>query len=84
MNKIPAVQTSLICPECGNITSIWRRTGRQKELYHKKKFFCPMCQKELNHIELKNIDFFIASLNFKDNLTEEEKYIKSLVKKRGE
>lgn len=84
MNKYRTIQTSIICPECGNISKLWRRPGKQKELYHKKKFFCPICKKEINHIEIKDADLFLASLNFKTELTEEEKYIKTLVKKRGE
>ena len=83
MNK-STVQTSLICPECGNIFQIWRKTNKQKELFHKKKLFCIVCHKEVNHIELKNIDLFLASLEFKNELTEEEKKIKTLIKKRGE
>ena len=83
MNK-NTTQTAIICPECGNVSNLWRKTNKQKELYHKKKFFCPICKKELNHIELKDIDFFLASLNFKEELTEEEIKIKTLIKKRGE
>jgi len=81
-NKV--VQTSLICPECGNVFKIWRKIHKQKELFHKKRLFCVFCNKEVNHIELKNIDIFLANLEYKDNLTEEEIKIKTLIKKRGE
>ncbi|MBQ9019562.1 MAG: hypothetical protein IJ097_04570 [Bacilli bacterium] len=83
MNK-KVTPTSLICPECGNISKIWRSTNKQKEMYHKKKLYCVICKKEINHIELKDIDFFIAGLKFKEELTEEEIKIKTLIKKRGE
>jgi len=84
MNKTPVVQTALICPECGNIIKIWRRVSRQKEIFHKKKFYCVFCGKEVNHIELKNLELFLAGLQFKSELTEEEQKIKTLIKKRGE
>lgn len=84
MNKIPIVQTAIVCPECGNVSMLWRKAGKQKEIYHKKSFFCIICKRRINHIEVKDIDMFLASLNFKEELSDEERLIKMLVKKRGE
>ena len=83
-NKV--AQTSLICPECGNIFKIWRLKCHQRNLYHKKNLFCVKCNKETNHIELKDIDLYLSSLEFKneEDFTEEEKEVWQLIKKRGE
>ena len=85
MNK-RVTQSGLICPECGNTFTIWRRTASQREKYHKKYLYCAKCNKVTNHIELKNMDLYFAKLRFKnkEELNEEEQKIYQLIKKRGE
>ena len=78
------VQVKLICPECGNKTTIFRKQSKQKEYLHRKSLYCYRCKKETNHIEVRNLDALIASLNFKDTLTEDEERVVQLVKKRSE
>ena len=80
-NKV--TPSGLLCLKCGNNTITWRYMGIQKKMYHKMMLYCPVCKKDTKHIELKNMDEFIASLNFKDEetLTEDEKKILQLIKK---
>lgn len=52
--KTPVVQTELICSECGNRVSIWRKKHKQKEDRHVKTMWCYKCKKETNHIEIRN------------------------------
>lgn len=83
MNK--GAITTLLCPECGSTFPISRRLGKQKKLYHRKKLYCVTCKKETNQIEIKDIDMFLGELSFinENELTEEEKKVIQLVKKRG-
>lgn len=44
------------CTCCGNKgIPIFRRSSKQREKLHKKKLYCIHCQKEVNHIECRNI-----------------------------
>ena len=79
-------QSGLICPECGSTFTIWRHKGSQRELYHKKFLYCITCQKVTNHIELHNIDEYLSKIKrlADKDLTQEERHIKELIKKRSE
>ena len=66
------VRTDLICPECGNIFTIQRRIGNQKKLYHRKWLYCPICQKDTNHIEVKDLDILIEKIARKEEKTRTE------------
>ena len=83
MNK--GAPTTLLCPECGSTFPIRRKQGKQKKKFHHKKLYCIKCKKETNQIEIKDIDKFLGTLSFlvEDELTEEEKTVIQLVKKRG-
>lgn len=50
-------ETHLYCPRCGFIHTIYRRTSRQRRLFHYKKFYCFNCKHMHNHIELKDKNF---------------------------
>ncbi len=80
MNK-KVIKTDLICPECGNIYPIMRKTSKQKKLFHRKWLFCPFCNMKTNHIEVKDIDLLIEELVRKENLSEEEKKVYKLIKR---
>lgn len=77
------VNTNLICPDCGNVFPIQRKIFKQKKNFHLKKMYCPMCCETKNHIEIKDIGLFIADYEFsKEEKTEEERKVYSLIKKR--
>lgn len=77
-------KSDLMCLQCGNTIPTWNYMGTQRKMYQKKVLYCPNCHKSTKHIELQDIDVFIASLEFKDpeTLTDEEKKIYKLIKKR--
>ena len=80
-NKI--VRTDLICPDCGNVFTIQRRRIKQKKLYHRKWLYCPICQKDTNHIEVKDLDILIEKIARKDTRirTEDEQKVYKLLKR---
>ena len=47
-------ETNMLCPKCGNIQTIFRRTSKQRKFGHYKKLHCYICKEEHNHIELKD------------------------------
>ena len=67
MKKGAVIYTDIYCMNCGNHSVIPRKTGKQKEPFHRKKFYCYRCKMEVNHIELKN---FLQIEEFKSNLEE--------------
>ena len=81
-NKV--AKSDLMCLRCGNIIPTWNYMGTPRKMFQKKMFYCPKCLKNTKHIELQNIDTYIASLEFKDpeTMTEQEKDIYKLIKKR--
>lgn len=48
------IQTAIQCPECGNITYIFRKQASQKKIGHLKKLYCYKCKKEVNQVEVKD------------------------------
>lgn len=46
------IETKLLCPRCGEVHIIYRKTAKQKKVGHYKKFYCYKCKSEHNHIEL--------------------------------
>ena len=81
-NKV--AKSDLLCLRCGNVFPTWNYMGTQRKMFQKKVLHCPICKKDTKHVELQNIDAYIASLEFKDieTLTEQEKIIYQLIKKR--
>ena len=44
-----------ICINCGRVgIPIFRRDGKYKEQFHRKKLYCLYCHTEVNHIEVRN------------------------------
>ena len=64
MKKGAVIYTDIYCMNCGNHSVIPRKIGKQKEAFHRKKFYCYKCKTEVNHIEAKN---FLQYETFKDN-----------------
>lgn len=51
------VQNQFYCMRCGRcVMTLPRARGRQRERFHRKKLWCPWCQKELNCVEVKNYE----------------------------
>lgn len=42
-----------VCPECGNIIPLPRKTKKERESGHIKDIFCPWCDKVQKTIEYK-------------------------------
>ena len=79
------VPTELICSKCGNVFRIMRRVSRQKELFHKKDLYCYICKKKTKHIEVKNLELFLAEIEFSDQnyISKEKQKVYQLIKKRS-
>ena len=46
---------SFYCPMCGKKTmELPRSKSAQREVFHRKKLYCPWCKETLNQIEIKN------------------------------
>ena len=54
------VKTYLECKECGNVFSIWRKSGRQKPEGHIKHLYCYKCQQVTAHVELPKYSLLTA------------------------
>ncbi len=82
MNK-KTIKTDLICPECGNVFPIMRKQNKQKKTFHRKWLFCPICKKETNHIEAKELDLLLEQISLKEDYqrTEDEKKVYVLRKR---
>lgn len=51
------VEHEFYCIKCGKRgIPLSRKTGFQKERFHRKKLFCLYCKEEVNHIECKNYE----------------------------
>jgi len=77
------IQTNLLCPECGNIFPIQRRVSKQKKALHKKWLYCPICNKEINHIEIRDIDIILDKILEKEEKqrTEDEQKVLKYIKR---
>ena len=69
MNKNSST-TSLLCPVCGNILPLVKKSSRIKELFHRDKIYCYVCKNYTKHVEIKNIEELTAILD----LQKEEKF----------
>lgn len=63
------------CINCGTKgISLFRPQSRKRELFHRKKLYCPHCKQTVNHIECQNsweIEEF--KINFANGVYENEK-----------
>lgn len=83
MNNV--TQTKLICPDCGNVFPIMRKTCNQKKTFHRKWLYCIKCNKVTNHIEIKDLEKWISEIEFKEEneINKKEKEVYLLIKKRS-
>lgn len=61
---------SFYCINCGNkVLELPRPQARQRKTAHRKKLYCPHCQKEINCVECKNDeDIFSFKSDFSSGL----------------
>lgn len=45
-------EVRLVCSECGNDTTIWRRRSKLKEKGHVKHLWCARCLERTAHVEV--------------------------------
>lgn len=45
------------CPECNSAMMVPRIQGRNREKFHKKTLWCPVCKKKQIMIEVRDFDF---------------------------
>lgn len=83
---IKTIGSELVCVKCGSVFPIMRRASNQKSTFHKKYLYCINCKKKTKHIEAKDLDLLIATMEHKEksSLTQEEKKVYQLVKSRRE
>lgn len=74
-NKQKAIVSDLVCLECGNVNTIYRKESVQKPVSNIKYTWCYKCKKETRHYEVKDIDKFMT----KYTESEEKMQIKELV-----
>lgn len=54
MRRKNATETNLVCPECGNIQTIYRKSCKRKRYGHLKLLWCYKCKEVTNHFEICN------------------------------
>lgn len=75
MKKVSTMRSDLICFECGNILSISRKIGKKRNLHHIKDIYCYKCNIVTKHIEIGDSDIYKKKIEYKENRSEEEKFI---------
>lgn len=58
-NKNRTAPSDLVCLECGNINTIYRRLCNQRPISHIKDIWCFKCMKVTKHYEVHDIDKFM-------------------------
>ena len=58
-NKTRVIISDLVCLECGNVNSIYRKLNSQRPVSHIKDLWCYKCKKNTKHYEVHNIDKFM-------------------------
>ena len=64
MMPFNTTRTDLVCLNCGNVTSIQRKSNKQKKISHIKDLWCYKCLQITKHYEVRDIDKFILNFNF--------------------
>jgi len=74
-SKISLKSTDLVCLECGNVSSIIRKSSRVKKVSHIKDLWCYKCRKTTKNYEVVDIDKFM----WRNSNSEVELFVKELV-----
>lgn len=75
-SRISLKSTDLVCLECGNISTIIRKSSKVKKVAHIKDLWCYKCKKTTKNYEVVDIDKFMWC-NSDDEI---ELFVKDLVK----
>ena len=70
------VRTELVCPQCGNITTIQRKINRTKKVGHIKDLYCFVCREVTKQFEINDVSKFLLTYNEQNH---EEKTIRKLI-----
>ena len=54
MGRTKVAPSDFYCLNCGNRYSLFRKQGKQKKSFHRKKLYCIHCKCECNFIECKS------------------------------
>ena len=73
------VRTELVCPKCGNITTIQRKINKAKKVGHIKDLYCYVCQEITKHFEINDVTKFLLTYNEQN---QEEETIHKLILER--
>lgn len=74
-SKISLKSTDLVCLECGNVSSIIRKSSKSKKISHIKDLWCYRCMKTTKNYEVVDIDKFM----WRNSNDEIELFVKELV-----
>lgn len=68
------IQADFYCVKCGQKgIGLMRKNSKQRESGHHKKLYCPWCQKDYNHVEIKTpMDLEKFQEDFKNGAFEKE------------
>jgi len=83
-SKDRATSTDLICLQCGNVTSIFRRNCKGKKLGHIKPLWCYKCKDVTNHYEVKDIDKFLLKYLYNECISIDRKEALQILVKEDE
>lgn len=75
ISKISLTSTDLVCLECGNVSSIIRKTFKVKKVSHIKDLWCYKCKKTTKNYEVVDIDKFM----WRNSNNEIELFVKELI-----
>ena len=57
MANINFASHDFYCINCGGkAMTLMRKMGSQREKFHRKRLYCPWCGKEINCVEIRNLD----------------------------
>ena len=51
--------SNFYCTNCSNCIPLPRMENKKREKGHLKKLYCPCCKQEVNHLEVREIDYYM-------------------------
>ena len=75
MGKSVCSETELVCLECGNVMSIYRKAFKQKIVGHIKTMYCPCCTKVTNFYEVRDVSIFFYKYYGRDQIDKNTKRV---------
>lgn len=75
--KVSTKMTNLLCPHCGNVSTIQRMTNSLKEEGHSKNLNCPYCKSMQRTIEIPDMDSYNYRTKYSENASEVKLFSKN-------